>query len=247
MLKTHRCKNHRHFNVLIQVQIKIPATMPILSNAETHLAQALNKALPQTQCQRCGYAGCLPYAQAMAQGQAPANRCPPGGQAGLITLSAILGIEATQLDGSCGAVGPRTVAYIRPDLCIGCTKCIDVCPTDAIVGGPRKLHFVIAQFCTGCDLCLPPCPVDCIDLLPLQAHLLAAESWSDDHIATAKARYDQKSLRSIDRGVQQRETQQQVQQAAAPNSDIANLLEKARLKAAGRLAKNKDVKVIDEQ
>ena len=229
--------------------------MSMLYLAETQLAQALNQALPQTQCQRCGYAGCLPYAQAMAKGQAPPNRCPPGGQQGLVKLSAILQVEPTQLDTSCGQVGPRTVASIDPDLCIGCTKCIDVCPTDAIVGGPKKLHFVIAQFCTGCDLCLPPCPVDCIDLLPVQAHLLAAESWSDDHIATAKARYDQKSLRSIDRRAQEPAAQQQVQpqvqpllqQAAAPDSDIANLLEKARLKAASRLAKNKYVKVIDEQ
>jgi Na+-translocating ferredoxin:NAD+ oxidoreductase subunit B len=204
------------------------------SQDPTHfnLVEALNQALPQTQCRRCGFEGCLPYAQAMAQRTAPANRCPPGGQTGLLKLSALLGTEVTQLDSSCGAVGPRTVAFIQPDRCIGCTKCIDVCPTDAIVGGPKKSHYVIAQFCTGCDLCLPPCPVDCIDQLPVQAPLLAAETWGSSQIGNAKSRYDNKKLRE----------EKLFTNAALPlptglpGSSIAAVLDNARLKAAKRLS-----------
>jgi Na+-translocating ferredoxin:NAD+ oxidoreductase subunit B len=196
-----------------------------------NLVEALNQVLPQTQCRRCGFEGCLPYAQAMAQRTAPANRCPPGGQTGLETLSELLGIEVTQLDSSCGVVGPRTVAFIQPDRCIGCTKCIDVCPTDAIVGGPKKIHYVIEQFCTGCDLCLPPCPVDCIDRLSVQAPLLAAETWGSGQIGIAKNRYDHKKLR---------EAKLLAKAAlpipsAPPGNSMAAVLDKARLKAAKRL------------
>jgi Na+-translocating ferredoxin:NAD+ oxidoreductase subunit B len=161
------------------------------------LAQSLNAVLPQTQCQRCGFAGCAPYAQAMAESRAAPNRCPPGGAPGVAALSKILGITATALDPSCGAISPRTVATIQEALCIGCTKCIDVCPTDAIVGAPKSLHFVIAEFCTGCDLCLPPCPVDCITMNKIapEQDAYSWQQWSTSDARTAKRRFEQKQKR----------------------------------------------------
>jgi len=121
--------------------------------------------LPQTQCQRCGYAACRPYAEAIAEGQALINRCPPGGHLGIAKLAAITGMPLTPLDPGCGQEGPIQTAVIDPQRCIGCTLCIAACPVDAIIGGFKHLHQVIAEDCTGCGLCLPPCPVDCIDMV----------------------------------------------------------------------------------
>ena len=123
--------------------------------------------LPQTQCTQCGYAGCRPYAEAIAQGAAPINRCPPGGAAGIAALAALLGRPALPLDPAHGTEGPRTAALIDEARCIGCMLCIQACPTDAIVGAAKLMHSVLTAECTGCALCLPPCPVDCIELLPL--------------------------------------------------------------------------------
>jgi Na+-translocating ferredoxin:NAD+ oxidoreductase subunit B len=170
------------------------------STTSNELAHQLNAALPQTQCQRCGYNGCLPYAQAMAQGVASPNRCPPGGPDGVIKLSRILGRRdghELALDDSCGSIGPRTIAFIREDLCIGCTKCIDVCPTEAIVGAPKKLHFVITEFCTGCDLCLPPCPVDCITMTAFDGvEKFSWEQWSSSDATRSKSRFEKKQARN---------------------------------------------------
>jgi electron transport complex protein RnfB len=130
-------------------------------------AEAIDELLPQTQCRRCGYSGCRPYAEAMACGEAPINRCPPGGSDGVERLAALLGVPVIALDPSCGVEGPRTVARIEEAHCIGCTKCIQACPVDAIVGASKRMHTVIASLCTGCDLCGPPCPVDCIVMEPL--------------------------------------------------------------------------------
>ncbi len=126
----------------------------------------INLLLPQTQCGQCGHPGCKPYATAISQGEA-INRCPPGGQATVEALAKLLNTESLPLDTSLGTT-PKTpmVAYIREDECIGCTKCIDACPVDAILGASKFMHTVITEECTGCDLCLPPCPVDCIDMVP---------------------------------------------------------------------------------
>ena len=126
------------------------------------LAQRIDAVLPQTQCTRCGYAACRPYAEALAKGEAALDRCPPGGEDGIAKLAAILEVPVRPLAGEVGpAVSPR-VAVIDEATCIGCTKCIQACPVDAIVGANRLMHTVIASWCTGCELCLPPCPVDCI-------------------------------------------------------------------------------------
>ncbi|XKE47144.1 electron transport complex subunit RsxB [Halomonas organivorans] len=127
------------------------------------VVERIDALLPQTQCGQCGYPGCRPYAEAIGEGEA-INKCPPGGEATIAALADLLGREAVPLDGE-AEDSPR-VAFIREDECIGCTKCIQACPVDAILGAAKHMHTVIAEECTGCDLCVEPCPVDCIDMLP---------------------------------------------------------------------------------
>ncbi len=135
----------------------------------TPLARRIDAVLPQTQCTRCGFDGCRPYAEAIAGGRADIDQCPPGGDAGVAKLAALLGREAKPLNPAYGAFAPPRIAVIDEDTCIGCVKCIQACPVDAIVGASRHMHTVIASWCTGCELCIPPCPVDCIALVPGQA------------------------------------------------------------------------------
>jgi electron transport complex protein RnfB len=131
------------------------------------LADRIDALLPQTQCTRCGYPACRPYAEAIARGEAPINRCPPGGDAGIRALATLTGRPVQALDPECGSGMPPQIAFIDEDACIGCTKCIQACPTDAIVGASKLMHTVIPDLCTGCELCIPPCPVDCIAMLPV--------------------------------------------------------------------------------
>src|SRR5688572_33215819 len=129
------------------------------------LTERLDRILPQTQCGQCGYAGCRPYAEAMAAGDADIDRCPPGGDAGARALAHVLGVEAKPFDRSRGEHKPLQVALIVEADCIGCTKCIQACPVDAILGDSKHMHTVIEPMCTGCELCVPACPVDCIELI----------------------------------------------------------------------------------
>ena len=133
------------------------------------LVAKLDALLPQTQCTACGFPDCLAYAQAMASGEALPDRCPPGGDEGAARLALALGQPARPLDRAFGEFRPPQVAVIDEATCIGCVKCIDACPVDAIVGASKRIHVVIAAWCTGCELCLPPCPVDCIALEPAAA------------------------------------------------------------------------------
>ena len=134
------------------------------------LAEALNDALPQTQCTRCGYPDCRSYAEAMAHEGAPIDQCPPGGAAGIERLAALTGRPAGPLNPAHGVEGPRRVAVIDETWCIGCTLCLDACPVDSILGGNKRMHTVIEPLCTGCELCVPACPVDCIVMVaPAQA------------------------------------------------------------------------------
>lgn len=126
--------------------------------------------LPQTQCTRCGYTGCRPYAEAIAAGEAPINQCPPGGAATIAALAGLTGRPALALNPVHGIEGPEQVAVIDEAVCIGCARCLPPCPVDAIVGTNRRMHTVIAALCTGCELCLAPCPVDCIRLVPRALH-----------------------------------------------------------------------------
>ncbi|KTD26263.1 RnfABCDGE type electron transport complex subunit B [Legionella maceachernii] len=130
--------------------------------------KAIDALLPQTQCTECGYAGCLPYAEAIAQDKAPIDRCPPGGVKTVKALAELLGIDAEPyLPVAQANTRPPALAHIREAECIGCTKCIQACPVDAIVGSGKLMHAVITTECTGCGLCVEPCPVDCIELVPI--------------------------------------------------------------------------------
>ncbi len=131
------------------------------------LIEQIDALLPQTQCRKCGFPGCRPYAEAIAEGLADINQCPPGGQEGIHKLAQLLGVPPKPLNTSHGL--PRTkrvVAWIDEHMCIGCTFCIQVCPVDAIVGAAKQMHTVIVAECTGCELCIAPCPMDCIRLIP---------------------------------------------------------------------------------
>ena len=132
------------------------------------VADQIDALLPQTQCGQCGFAGCRPYAEAIAAGEAEINRCPPGGEATMIALSELLGRDPVPLADEEAAEKPKSVAYIVEEECIGCTLCIQACPVDAIMGAAKQMHTVIEDECTGCELCLPPCPVECIHMRPLE-------------------------------------------------------------------------------
>ncbi len=128
----------------------------------------IDELLPQTQCGQCGFPGCRPYAESIASGDA-INKCPPGGQSTINAIASLLDVPAPDLDEEHGEVSDtKTVAFIREEECIGCTKCIQACPVDAILGAAKLMHTIIADECTGCDLCVEPCPVDCIDMLPVE-------------------------------------------------------------------------------
>jgi electron transport complex protein RnfB len=144
--------------------------------ATAALAARIDALLPQTQCTRCGYAGCAPYAAAIAAGEAAINRCPPGGAPVIADLAALLARPAPALDPACGSEAPPRVAEVVEQDCIGCARCIDACPVDAIVGARRYLHAVIAGECSGCELCLPVCPVDCI--------VMVADARTPDRVLT---------------------------------------------------------------
>jgi len=132
--------------------------------------------LPQTQCGQCGFPGCKPYATAISNGE-DINKCPPGGQSTIDSIAVLLDVEPMTLDSEHGEEKPKQVAVIREDECIGCTKCIQACPVDAILGAAKQMHTVIESECTGCDLCVEPCPEDCIDMVPVAQTL---QSWHWD-------------------------------------------------------------------
>jgi electron transport complex protein RnfB len=163
--------------------------------APVTLVERIDALLPQTQCRRCGYDGCRPYARAVAQGAAAINRCPPGGEQTVATLAALLATPALPLDAACGAPRPLVVARIDEAACIGCTLCIAACPVDAIVGAGKLMHTVLAEHCTGCELCLPPCPVDCIALLP------AGRAWTRVDADRARQRFADHTARRERRAV----------------------------------------------
>ncbi len=154
------------------------------------LADALDAALPQTQCTRCGYPDCRSYAQAMAAGEADIHRCPPGGAEGIARLAALTGRPSKPLDPAHGHEGPRTLAVIDEAWCIGCTLCIKACPVDCIVGASKRMHTVIDAQCTGCELCVPACPVDCIAMIPVTGERTGWAAWSAADADAARGRYD---------------------------------------------------------
>ncbi|MET0541103.1 MAG: RnfABCDGE type electron transport complex subunit B [Variovorax sp.] len=153
------------------------------------LAARIHAALPQTQCTRCGYADCAGYAEAIAGDEADIHQCPPGGAEGIQRLAAITGRAARPLGAEFGVEGPRRMAIIDEAWCIGCTLCLDACPTDAILGMHKRMHTVIEPHCTGCELCIPVCPVDCISLEDVTPGRSGWQAWSQQQADEALARY----------------------------------------------------------
>src|SRR5438309_3505469 len=164
------------------------------NDAATTLVERIDALLPQTQCRRCGYDGCRPYAHAIARGSATINRCPPGGDDTVAALSKLLGVPLLPLDRARGESGPLLSARIDETACIGCALCIAACPVDAIVGAAKLMHTVLAERCTGCGLCVPPCPVDCIALVPLARPWTRSDAGrARDHFAARLARQGRKA------------------------------------------------------
>src|SRR5882762_7772552 len=164
---------------------------PPLSAVEADLAHRLDAVLPQTQCTKCGFAGCRPYAEAIASGRAKINQCPPGGAAGIEKLASLTARPLLPLNPENGSEVPLRIAVVDEALCIGCTLCIQACPVDAIVGGAKRMHTVLAALCTGCDLCVPPCPMDCIVMLPVEP----TRAWSAEDARAARQRFDARARR----------------------------------------------------
>jgi Na+-translocating ferredoxin:NAD+ oxidoreductase subunit B len=198
------------------------------------LVDAIDALLPQTQCRKCGYAGCRPYAEAVAGRTAQPNQCPPGGHEGAAAIAVLLGLETQPVDPRFGVPAPPVVALIDESQCIGCTLCIQACPVDAIVGAVKLMHTVVPDACTGCELCVPPCPVDCIALIakPQQqgeAGLAAPQ--------VARRRFDARNARLV------RIAEERAGKAAQrlerdlqrkKRETIAKAMERARVRLAGR-------------
>jgi len=159
------------------------------------LADQIEDRLPQTQCTKCGYPACRPYAEAIAAGEANYNQCPPGGQEGVVRLASLLGMPVIALNPDNGVERSRPLAIIDENLCIGCTLCLQVCPVDAIIGAAKQMHTIIPELCTGCDLCVPPCPVDCIAMVPVTGEKTGWGAWNQQEADAARERHDLRQAR----------------------------------------------------
>lgn len=193
----------------------MPGSAAARAPALSALAARIDAALPQTQCTRCGYPDCAAYAQAIAEGTADINQCPPGGAQGIGRLAAITGRPARPLSAAHGHEAPRTLAVIDENWCIGCTLCIKACPTDAILGANKRMHTVLPDHCTGCELCIPACPVDCIRLDNASGTATGWSAWSDAQADHALQRYAAR---------QQRLRREKARAAAPPRADAPETL-----------------------
>ena len=167
----------------------------MFSSAAKSLADQIEDLLPQTQCTKCGYPACRPYAEAIANGSANYNQCPPGGVEGVAKLAHLLGKPVIPINPVNGIERPRPVAVIDEALCIGCTLCIQACPVDAILGAAKQMHTILPSLCTGCDLCVAPCPVDCIAMFDVTPGKTGWDAWSQQQADAARARHDFRTLR----------------------------------------------------
>ncbi len=168
-----------------------------MSDRSPTLADRLDDLLPQTQCTKCGYPACRAYAEAMANGEAQHNQCPPGGTEGIARLASLLGKTVIPLNPVNGIERERPVAVIDERACIGCTLCIQACPVDAIVGAATQMHTIVPELCTGCDLCVAPCPVDCIAMVSVTPGETGWDAWSSSAAEAARERYHQRTARLI--------------------------------------------------
>ena len=193
------------------------------------IVDQLDALLPQTQCGQCGYPGCKPYAEALANGD-KINKCVPGGDATMRKIADLMGVEPQSLDGGEDAAIPvKKVAFIHEDMCIGCTKCIQACPVDAIVGASKLMHTVLADDCTGCELCVPACPVDCIVLEPMPPARIDAA-----HADAARAHFQRRESRlerqRIEREAELAARKAAVDAASGPVNPVLAALARARAK-----------------
>ena len=179
------------------------------------LINQIDRLLPQTQCTRCGYPACRPYAEAIANGEADIDQCPPGGQSGVDALATLLERNSKPLNPAFGLETPPAVALIDEDVCIGCTKCIQACPVDAIVGAAKRMHTIIVAECTGCELCIPPCPVDCIAMIETVAQPLARPVILDRG-TQARHRFEDRSIR-----LAQKQSERSVRRDSAIRTDVS--------------------------
>ncbi len=202
----------------------------------TPLVQLIDGALPQTQCTRCGYPDCRAYAEAIADQRAAINQCPPGGQEGVERLARLTGQAAEPLNPENGIEGPLTVAVIDESWCIGCTLCLDACPTDAIVGTHKRMHTVIEPHCTGCELCIPVCPVDCISLDNVSGERTGWAAWSSTQAQTAQARYHARTAR-----LKRQQAEHQAAKAAQAQHKLANLADHSKITDPDALARKRAI------
>ncbi len=177
------------------------------------LVEQIDALLPQTQCTKCGFSGCKPYAQAICEGNADINQCPPGGIAGISKLAKLLRVEEKPLNQTFGTEQPRKTAFIIEQDCIGCTKCIPPCPVDAILGSSKQMHTIITKECTGCELCIAPCPVDCIIMKAIDHPTL----WNQTDAYHARQRYLNKQQRL------QKQTQEKTERLKKQKQVLAKL------------------------
>ncbi len=190
--------------------------------------EAIDALLPQTQCRLCGYAGCRPYAEAIAAGNAAINQCAPGGEETIRDLAALLGLPAEPLNTAFGVTKSPLIAVIDETRCIGCTLCIQACPVDAIAGAAKLMHTVIAAECTGCELCIPPCPVDCIAMTPA-----AGEASRQERAASARRRYLARGARL------ERQTTERAARFTAARDEAAESLKRATIERVMQRARER--------
>jgi len=221
-------------------RIHSPAVNPPLNKS---LADRIEDLLPQTQCTKCGYPACRPYAEAIANGYAEINQCPPGGAEGIARLARLLDRPVIMLNPENGTERPRPVAIIDEALCIGCTLCIQACPVDAIIGGAKQMHTIINDLCTGCDLCVAPCPVDCIAMVSITGDKTGWAAWSQQQADAARARHDLRLAR-LEREKREHETMlaeraARMREAPTPEAKSEQDRKKAIIQAALERARQK--------
>ncbi len=204
------------------------------------LADQIEDLLPQTQCTKCGYPACRPYALAIADGTANYNQCPPGGAEGIARIATLLGQPVIPLNPHNGTERARPVAVIDEAACIGCTLCIQACPVDAIVGAAKQMHTVIPELCTGCDLCVAPCPVDCIAMIPITENKTGWQAWSAEQADAARERFHHRQLR-----LRQEKEENDARLAAKAAAKLKELNSTSALSAEEQAEKNRKRAIIE--
>ncbi|MEO8778194.1 MAG: RnfABCDGE type electron transport complex subunit B [Rhodanobacter sp.] len=202
--------------------------MAYMATEPSTLAAQIDALLPQTQCEQCGYHGCRPYAEAIARGEAQINQCPPGGAAGIAKLAALLQRPVLPLNSEQGVETPRMLARIVEADCIGCTKCIQACPVDAIVGASKLMHTVLVDDCTGCELCVAACPVDCIELV-----LMPLEQIDQHHAEAARTHFKRREARLAHEHAE-RDVELAARKAALDGDTQRNPVQEALARAAAK-------------